>query len=327
MMSEEEANEMLAKMNGNIQDNNKETETKVEEPVLDTKNSLDETEQPKENVDKNKSQVPENPEKKIETEDKPQSDVKKSEDKVDGKENNEKKSKYSHQEQIDFAFKKLQAKNKAKYLKALDRIKELEKENSELKKKNLDDFGGNLQAYADYSVDQKIKDLEKKRLEEEVNEYQIAEYNEINNRRISNCFPDEHEQKIFYDLLRTNGGSFDKTLSEKDPENVVLGFLDDSEVSPILLRILMTDENWKNSILNKRNPYARYDAIKNLEQRVIYAQKQLSESSKSTTKTPIENKTNIPVVGSVTKSENFESKPVFDENTALAKMNKHKSYM
>ena len=90
----------------------------------------------------------------------------------------------------------------------------------------LEDFKGNTQEYLDYAVDYKDKQRELARNQEEIKSEQLAEYDELNNKRIAECFPDEKEQKkIFKAIIQQNGQSFLQKLDTYDPDGAILKLL------------------------------------------------------------------------------------------------------
>lgn len=241
----------------------------------------------------------------------------------------DKKPHYTKQEQIDYAFQKKQAK-----IKRLEqRNRELEEELKKRDALKLEDFGNDTQKYLDYAVDVKDKQRELARNQEEIKAEQIAEYDELNNKRIAECFPDEKEQKIFRAIIQQNGNAFLQKLDSFDPDGAILSYLDDSDISPLLTRILISSPEYLDEVLSKRSPYGKYNAMDKLAQRVQYAREEIKKrdeaAANNTIPQEIEVKTkpSIPVVGSVTKSENTkDSKPVFDPNQILHKLKQKNKY-
>lgn len=228
------------------------------------------------------------------------------------------KKQYTQQEKIDYAFQK----EKAKQKKLQERIKELEAQ-----LKNKETVAKEDPAYIDKMVDIKFKEFQKQQLEDEYKRTEAEQFDKINEQRIKNCFPDEKEEAIYRSMVRSQGSSFLKELDEYDPEQAVLSYLDDCEIAPLMTRILMTDTGYKNEILSKRSPYAKYRAMEKLEEKIQYAIGVLDEKKKAATQeTPkAEPKNAIPIVGSVTKSEDNPSKKVVKNwNEELAALNKSK---
>ena len=241
----------------------------------------------------------------------------------------DKKPHYTKQEQIDYAFQKKQAK-----IKRLEqRNRELEEELKKRDALKLEDFGNDTQKYLDYAVDVKDKQRELARNQEEIKAEQIAEYDELNNKRIAECFPDEKEQKIFRAIIQQNGNAFLQKLDSFDPDGAILSYLDDSDISPLLTRILISSPEYLDEVLSKRSPYGKYNAMDKLAQRVQYAREEIKKRDEAAAnntisqETEVKTKPSIPVVGSVTKSENTkDSKPVFDPNQILHKLKQKNKY-
>lgn len=235
------------------------------------------------------------------------------------------KHQYTKQEKIDYAFQKAKAKQK----KLEARIRELEEENKKFKEKKLEDFGDSQEDKINFLVDKRENERELARLQQEVVDNRNSEASRIHEQRTIACFPDEAEQEKYKNLIRDYGPAFVKQLDEVDPEQVVLGYLDDCDISPILTRILMTNKEYRDSVLNKTSPYSKQRAMEQLEAKVRWAQQQLNNrKQKETTPptTPVETKPSIPVVGSVTKSESSSDGVQKDMNSLLTKLNQRKHY-
>lgn len=230
----------------------------------------------------------------------------------------EKKPSYSKQEKIDYAFQK----KKAKIKQLEQRNKELEEEIKKYKNLTLEDFKGNHQDYLDYKVDYNTKQQEYNRNKEEANRFKNEEAERINNERIARCFPDPDEQSRYSQIIQSEGSKLVAKLDEEDPEQAVLGYLDDSEISPILVRLLIAEPSYLNEILSKRSAMGKYRAMEKLEDRVRWAQEKMSQPKEETQVVKEEEKKPaIPVIGSVTKSESTkDSKPVFDANAELRRL-------
>ena len=204
----------------------------------------------------------------------------------------------------------------------------LHKELEELRKNKPSD-GSDIQTQVNYQVDLKTKESEFDRLNDSIQESQRAEYEEINERRIQNCFAEPEEQKRFKEIIQVEGPKLLKRLDQDDQENAVLSYLDDSDISPILMRVLIAKPNILDQVLSKRSGYGKYQAMAELENNVRLAQKQLNDQ-KSKEKQPAETQNSsqqpapakpLPVVGSVTKSDSTkDSKKAFDPNEYLRKL-------
>lgn len=340
MLTSDKVYEMAAKINGaknekDVETKDSKTEAKVEETKVET--ATTETAKPSKNeetADTDKKSESEQPKAKAEQteeskteETKPEVDETKS--KQEKPEKSEEKKTPTKQEQIDFAFKK----QKAKYKKLEERFRAIEEENKKLKSGlTLADFNNKPEDFMDYLVNKKVLEREKSRIQEEYTQARQEEFNELYEKRIQNCFPDEAERNIYNNLIRNEGRNFLSELDQEDPDGVVLGYLDDSDVQPIMLRILMTNENYKNGILSKRSPYMKLRALEDLENRIKYAQAELAkrreavpekieDTKPAQPEKPAQPTQSIPVIGSVTKSDTSTGNIVKDYNSILHDLN------
>lgn len=337
MLTSDKVYEMAAKINGaknekDVETKDSKTEAKVEETKVET--ATTETAKPSKNeetADTDKKSESEQPKAKAEqTEESKTEETKPEVDKAKEKpEKSEEKKTPSKQEQIDFAFKK----QKAKYKKLEERFRAIEEENKKLKSGlTLADFNNKPEDFMDYLVNKKVLEREKSRIQEEYTQARQEEFNELYEKRIQNCFPDEAERNIYNNLIRNEGRNFLSELDQEDPDGVVLGYLDDSDVQPIMLRILMTNENYKNGILSKRSPYMKLRALEDLENRIKYAQAELAkrreavpekieDTKPAQPEKPAQPTQSIPVIGSVTKSDTSTGNIVKDYNSILHDLN------
>lgn len=235
----------------------------------------------------------------------------------------EKKPTHTKQEQIDYAFQKKQAK-----------IKKLEARNKELedfiKKKGLtlEDFNNKVEDYVNYKVDYNTKQQEYNRNKEEVTRIQNEEAERLNREKIERCFPDPVEQDKYNQIIRTEGPKLVARLDEADGEQAVLGYLDDSDMAPILIRLMIAEPSYLDEVLSKRSAMGKYRAMEKLEEKVRWAQEKMKQpKEEAPVEKEEEKKPAIPVIGSVTKSEaHKDSKPVFDPNQILHKLKNKNKY-
>lgn len=312
-MNSEQVNELYKKY-ANVEEKSKTETDKVETPAkVDTK-AEEVKEEPKaaETIDSDSkiSDTAKEETKATPAEDKPKAD--------------EKKPTYSQQDKIDFAFQKKQA--KIKKLEA--RNKELEEEIRKMKDLKLEDFKGQVDKYVDYKVDYNSKQQEYNRNKEEAIRFQNEEAERINNEKITRCFPDPAEQQKYNQIVRVEGPKLVAKLDEDDPEQAVLGYLDDSELAPVLIRLLIAEPSYLNEVLTKRSAMGKYRAMEKLEEKVRWAQEKMSQpKEEAPVEKEEEKKPAIPVIGSVTKSEaHKDTKPVFDPNAVLHKLKTKNKY-
>lgn len=235
----------------------------------------------------------------------------------------DRKQSYTRQEKIDYAFKKEKARRKAAEAKYQAVMAELE----QLKKKQPNKE--NAVEYVDYAVDLKDKEREASRLQEQIRESQSLEYEELNNARIRECFPDEAEQEKFRQIVNKEGPKLLRKLDDEDPEQAVLAYLDDSPIAPILTRLMIAKPEYLDEVLSKHSFYGKYVAMDKLAERVEYARQQMAkpEEVPQPAAAPETPKPVLPVVGSVTKSDaNKDTPKTFDPNALLHKLNAKGGY-
>lgn len=292
-----------------------ETEAKVDEPVVETKEEPAATGA----VDSTKATEVSNTEDPgatvTEPEAQPAEEVQKAESKPS----------FTRQEQVNHAFQKEKAKRKALEQKYAALSKELE--TLKAKMPSDTDFQKDPRKFIDDAVDVKSRERELQGIQESIRESQYAEYTELNEQRIANCFPDENERARFKGIIEVEGPKLLHTLDERDPEQAVLSFLDDSEIAPLVTRILIAEPKYLEEVLSKRSPYGKYAAMKELENRIVYARTKIAEGKPQETKGAPEAKPEIPVVGSVTKSDaTKDTKTVFNPNEILHRLNQKHRY-
>lgn len=239
------------------------------------------------------------------------------------KDNNDKPTKQKHtkQEQMNYAF----AKEKAKRRKLEERIRELEEENKKFKDLNLDDFKNDQQKYTDYLVDRKVNEMERNKLQAEYESSRNEEAEKINQYRINQCFEAQEDKDAYNALIEKNGKQFLAYLDKNDPQQAVLGYLDDCEVSPIIIRLMMTRPDIRDSIMSKSTPYAKTVALDKLADRIVYAQNVIKQKAAAKNNAPA--KPNLPVIGKVTKSETTNTDiDLTDPNAILHKLNQKRRY-
>lgn len=186
------------------------------------------------------------------------------------------KKELSHQEKINFKFAKEKQKRKA----LEERIKQLESEREKYKNLSKSDFGDNEDQYLDYKLDQRLSNIEQKQLQKQIDELDSAEFTEINEKRIQMCFPNEQDRKQYEQMLNVNGRDFVAYLDSVDADGVILNYLDDCDYAPLVIRMLMANENIRKSVCEKRNGFAKIQALQDLTNKIRYAQARLAQRSK-----------------------------------------------
>lgn len=171
-------------------------------------------------------------------------------------------------------------------------------------------------------IDRKSAERELARIEDEQAELEMAEDLEENERRINACFPDEADQKIYRQLVENGGRKFADKLATYDKDNVILSGLDDCEISPIVIRVLMTKPEFLNEILSKRTRHARELAFDSLVNRLKVADKIIREkradkqkgNSDENKKVASKGLNNIKATGKQVKNSSSDSPVVKDVN-------------
>lgn len=238
------------------------------------------------------------------------------------------------EEKEKYAFTKLKNKERQKRERLINdyetKIKTLNDELAKFKDLKKDSFNSD-EDYVDYLVSRKMKEQETSRLEIAKANAEAEAFDEINQQRIMNCFPDEKDRESYNRLIQTSAKPFVELLEKADPDNAILSYLDDCEIAPLLIRVMMTKPEYRNEILSKKNPYSKVMAIDNLAKRLSYAKSVIDKrrSSSNEKETQQNTKPTIPVVGKVTKTE---SSDVIDKNdpnywnNVLRDLNSRKGY-
>lgn len=226
------------------------------------------------------------------------------ETKIENKPDNKKPT---HAEQEKYAFTKLKNKEKQKREKLIadyeSRIKKLNEELSNFKGLQKENFN-NDDDYMKYLVDQKMKEQESSQLQIAKANIEAEQFEEINQQRIAACFPDEKDRESYNKLIATSAPQFVELLEKTDPDNAILSYLDDSDIAPLLIRVMMTKPEYRNEILSKKNPYSKVLALDNLAKQLSYAKSIIDKKRNSSNSNKIETtKKPLPVVGKVAKSE------------------------
>lgn len=243
------------------------------------------------------------------------SDVIDNPEKVDSKTENKKGSKYSPEEKQKHAFAKEKNKRKEVQAKLNSTLKEIEELKAKLSKYEgltRENFQGNEDAYQDYRLDQRFDQEKVNRLQQEYDAESLRikqeEANEIANERLVNCYPDEAEQQKYQNLVYRAETAFnqlhpelgyekfsDFLLSEED--KTVLGYLQDSDNSPKLIKHFIMKPEAAQRIMSMRNPYNKIVELKQLENRMLQHERVMASKNRTVMATPV--KKEIPNTGKV----------------------------
>lgn len=167
------------------------------------------------------------------------------------------------------SFRREKDKRKKQKLSYEQRMAKLEAENAELRKRlgNVDseDFKVDNRNLSDI-VQLRTNENEAKRLSEERERVMMEDDVAENERRVAQCFPDKQDREIYNRLVKNSGTDFVEKLDAEDPDGVILGCLDDCDISPIVLRVMMTKPQYLNEILSKKTRHGKevaFDALVN----------------------------------------------------------------
>ena len=167
------------------------------------------------------------------------------------------------------SFRREKDKRKKQKLSYEQRIAKLEADNAELRKRlgNVDseDFKVDNKNLSDI-VQLRTNENEAKRLSEERERVMMEDDVAENERRVAQCFPDEQDREIYNRLVKNSGTDLVEKLDAEDPDGVILGCLDDCDISPIVLRVMMTKPQYLNEILSKKTRHGKevaFDALVN----------------------------------------------------------------
>ena len=114
-------------------------------------------------------------------------------------------------------------------------------------------------------------------------ELQLAEADQIHEARIAACMKDPQEVEHYHRLLENGREKFVEYLSKVDPENAIINYLDDCDVSPLMVRLLMTKPEVLKQVVTKRNPLSKTIELRSIENKMLMAMRLKSTSSKAQT--------------------------------------------
>lgn len=261
-------------------------------------------------------------------------------EKVDKSVENKKggQKKYTPEQKTKHAFQKQKA-----------RIRQFKEENEALRKEledlkaNLEkykglkkeDFNGDDDAYQDYKIDQRFGQEKAERLQKELEakqlEQQRAEQAEIAQYRLEQCFPDEQSRDEYQQLIYKAETGFDamhpeigyKTFTEflqkEDTDGTLIGYLQDSDYSPKLIRHFIHKPDAALKIMRLRNPLNKMIELKQLENRMIQFERlQAAKAAEPKPEPKQLPSTGKVVSNNVNEQTNLWDKKSWSEKDALA---------
>lgn len=143
------------------------------------------------------------------------------------------------------------------------------------------------------NLNSKIKTIKEQQQQaiQEQEAIEAEQANRVYQERVNTCFQDEAEKNHYNTLMNNGREKFVAFLNQYDPDNTVLQYLDDCDVSPLLVRTLMTNPNALRSVIEKRNPISKAMELRSIENRIrinlnLRKPKDTSGSSKTAKKLP-----------------------------------------
>lgn len=92
--------------------------------------------------------------------------------------------------------------------------------------------------------------------------------NQIHEQRVAACFKDEAEIEHYHTLLENGRDKFIDFLNRVDPQQTILQYLDDCDISPLMVRVLMTNPQALKKVVEKSNPMSKMFELRALESRI-----------------------------------------------------------
>lgn len=129
-------------------------------------------------------------------------------------------------------------------------------------------------------------------------EFESEEADAIHQSRVERCFTDKAEAESYSRLLENGRDKFVEFLAQYDPENTVLQYLDDTENSPLMVRLLMTRPDVLRRVIEKRNPISKAIELRSIENQMMMSRR-LKQTSPKTTQASNQNPTQVATTGKV----------------------------
>lgn len=197
------------------------------------------------------------------------------------------------------AFIKLKEKHKAKVASLEAQIAAQQAQIEKLKKMNPEALSDEQKEDLKFETRLANRDIANlNRQKDEANlEMEIAEADQIHEARIAACMKDPQEVEHYHRLLENGRDKFIEYLAKVDPENAVISYLDDCEVSPLMVRLLMTKPEVLKQVVTKRNPLSKAIELKSIENKMLMAMRLRQTSTPKAPKNPQPVATTGKVVG------------------------------
>jgi hypothetical protein len=161
----------------------------------------------------------------------------------------------------------------------------------------------------------KLEGLEEQR-QNAINEQEEAEAEQIHQQRVDSCFDDENSKSHYLRLLENGREKFVNFLSQYDPQNTILSYLDDSELSPLMVQVLMTNPDVLKRVVSIKNPLNKVVELRSIENRIAMDRRLRSvknpRNTQQATNSPAKK---LPSTGSQTQAgAGKDPNPVRDSN-------------
>ena len=99
-------------------------------------------------------------------------------------------------------------------------------------------------------------------------EQEAEEAEQIHQQRVDACFDDESSKSHYFKLLENGRDKFVQFLGKYDPDNTILEYLDDSDISPLMVQVLMTNPEVLKRVVNIKNPLNKVVELRSIENRI-----------------------------------------------------------
>ena len=209
------------------------------------------------------------------------------------------KRKFTKQEKYDYAFAAERRKRKDLQAKYDKQIAELEERLKRYEKLTEDDYGSDKAAFINHLLDQRDErnQLAQLRKDKADADYQanLDEAMEQHAIRMDKCFADQAEKDRYINLLQNGASKFRECLNEHDPDGIVNSYLSDSELQPLMTRLLMTNPAALKKVLDHKNPTLKMFELRAIENQ-LQMQRRIAEKMRT------KEQTKLPVLGSQVKN-------------------------
>lgn len=309
-----------SKTSQSVEDDKTSTGGNVEPPATET-----------DKVETSKDVKPTEPkEEKSTSSDEPENPEKVSKDEVENKGKSSKK--YTPEQKQRHAFQKMKSKLKDKDEIIAAKESELEKLKAEVEKYKAltkKDFGDNEELFTDYKIDQRFKEEKVNRLQKEIEDERLAadreEQAQIAQYRLETCFPDEGDRDKYQQLVynaETNFAAMHPEIGyqrfsqflESEKDRTVIGYIQDSDNAPKLIRHFIYKPEVALRIMQMRNPINKVVELKQLENRMLqFERAQAAKAQEVAAQPAVQEKKELPNTGKVVSNNTNEQTSVWDK--------------